>query len=578
MTSMNKLFLSLLIIVNIFQSSYAMDRELIVREGMRAGLSIGGGALIALGLKILPDSGGELGELAKVVLGEVGIIGILPVCINVAMPIRSNSFWLSNLPIFYGVGGCFFALKKYQDYLDTKIPVNINDQDEAGETPLIDAVYRGSLARVTLLLEHGANPNTPGGWRKSTPLMYADDSIGLWRSQESIFEIIKKLLEHRADPNVSDKYNNTPLSLAIKQKSLNLEIVNLLLENKADPNMKGGYRKSTPLIVTVSRKNPDLDVINALLLHRADPNASGGDLKSTPLMYQVDAREPKEPNLKVINLLLENNADPNVRDKHGRTPLTVALSRKNPDLEVIQTLLENGADPNLRIGGRRNQTTPFIEAVRENGSHLALIKLLLENKADLCKSGPDPRPGGHLWPIFDLVLNDEESKLPLKKVFVEHVLKLARQNNFSIFDRQYRDLNNEVVFFRALDDRGKSVFDYAVEYKNLQAIKRLLELIDNQTFGAYSDEIETAFREEIPEPDFNNPEHVKKSAECKVKQKTYFGTLKHRCLEMVVKNIDTIDFENPKPSLKIPDPVRIKDVFHVLTTAPYRAENLGLEN
>ena len=158
------------------------------------------------------------------------------------------------------------------------------------------------------------------------------------------------------------------------------------------------------------------------------------------------------------------------------------------------------------------------------------------------------------------------------------LLKLARQNNFSIFDRQYRDLNNEVVFFRALDDRGKSVFDYAVEYKNLQAIKRLLELIDNQTFRAYSDEIETAFREEIPEPDSSNPEHVKKSAECKVKQKTYFGTLKHRCLEMVVKNIDTIDFENPKPSLKIPDPVRIKDVFHVLTTAPYRAENLGLEN
>ena len=56
------------------------------------------------------------------------------------------------------------------------------------------------------MLEHGADVDTIGGWRKNTPLSYA--------AEKGDTELCKLLLEHGAEVNAEDKNGKMPLHLA----------------------------------------------------------------------------------------------------------------------------------------------------------------------------------------------------------------------------------------------------------------------------------------------------------------------------------------------------------------------------
>jgi hypothetical protein len=72
------------------------------------------------------------------------------------------------------------------------------------------------------------------------------------------------------------------------------------------------------------------------------------------LSTQPDAGEPSydlhqaafEGRLADVQTLLKNGSNPNVRDRHGNTPLGLAIHNKH--VEVVKCLLENGADPTLK--------------------------------------------------------------------------------------------------------------------------------------------------------------------------------------------------------------------------------------
>jgi ankyrin repeat protein len=90
------------------------------------------------------------------------------------------------------------------------------------DTALFNASVRGPAAAVRLLLEHGANVNTPSGFAGYTPL------IGAAYSENVEAETIRLLLARGAEVKSKAATGETALELARKRGKT--EIVDLLLQ------------------------------------------------------------------------------------------------------------------------------------------------------------------------------------------------------------------------------------------------------------------------------------------------------------------------------------------------------------
>lgn len=101
--------------------------------------------------------------------------------------------------------------------------IDINQQDDNGETPLHHAAYDGHQNVVDYLISHNANVNQPNhsGW---TPLHYA--------TRNNHQNIMKRLIDHRADINQHNRHNVTPLHQAALYGYQN--IVEFLFNHGAD--------------------------------------------------------------------------------------------------------------------------------------------------------------------------------------------------------------------------------------------------------------------------------------------------------------------------------------------------------
>ncbi len=195
--------------------------------------------------------------------------------------------------------------------------------------PLYATTSAENAEIVKLLLEHKADPNSKD----------SDDSTSLFCAVDNCnVKIAKLLLEHNADPNVKNSYDNTPLFRAVDR--CNVEIVKLLLEHKADPNSKGrmfDYGVVSSLHRAVDKCN--VEIVKLLLEHKANPNTEDATLHKA-----VD-----NGNVEIVKLLLEHKADPNVKDSYGKTPLFRAADSPSSDnVEIVKLLLEHKADPNVK--------------------------------------------------------------------------------------------------------------------------------------------------------------------------------------------------------------------------------------
>ena len=115
------------------------------------------------------------------------------------------------------------------------------------------------------------------------------------------------------------------------------ECARLLLEAGADPNMHDRYRQ-TPLFYAIAKEWPD--IVHLLLGHGADAR-----------VWDKDGREPIHVAAKcsdgsILRLLADVTIDVNIRDADGRTPLWHALSVSEGRLRNAQMLIARGADVN----------------------------------------------------------------------------------------------------------------------------------------------------------------------------------------------------------------------------------------
>jgi ankyrin repeat protein len=116
-------------------------------------------------------------------------------------------------------------IDKVSDYL--KMDIDINEHFESGWTALLAASAQGFMPIVKLLLEHGANPDI-SNFNKITPLLYA--------VRYNNYEICSLLLEYGSDVNLQDIYGNSPLIGAAKNGKM--EIVELLLSYGANVDIQ----------------------------------------------------------------------------------------------------------------------------------------------------------------------------------------------------------------------------------------------------------------------------------------------------------------------------------------------------
>ncbi len=90
----------------------------------------------------------------------------------------------------------------------------LNQTDDSGSTPLMDAVQEGNLRFVTILLNAGANPDIAtykiGNYGAKTPLMIA--------ARKGFVDIIKALLTAKADTTLKDNKGKTALDYAATEE------------------------------------------------------------------------------------------------------------------------------------------------------------------------------------------------------------------------------------------------------------------------------------------------------------------------------------------------------------------------
>lgn len=224
-------------------------------------------------------------------------------------------------------------------------------------TPLHRAVMEGQLDILKLLLDHRADPNIRDEVN-STPLHLA---IEVGRKKA-----VDLLLRHNANPDVQNNANHTPLYYAILAKDVGL--VKILLEHDANPNAQEALGQS---LLHLAAKKDEIVSVNMLLEHGADPNVkdAGG---TAPLHYAIRADGKN-----VASLLLQHKANPNVRNKAGRTPLHIALASQND--WAPRLLLEYGANPDTKdnLG-----VTALEVAYRNEAKRIEFIELLISKGAD----------------------------------------------------------------------------------------------------------------------------------------------------------------------------------------------------
>jgi ankyrin repeat protein len=279
------------------------------------------------------------------------------------------------------------------------------------EKQLIDAIFKGDLAEVKILLDQGANPDLHG-YDENDP----DGEPALLLAIDlKHTAIVKELLNHGADPDlrVENERNETPLIRASRKR--NLEIVNALLDRGADPNLRGGEDNETALMKAAEYNL--LDIVKALLSHGADPNIPASDL-TTALMFAAS----RHGTLEIVRELLDRDVDPNQQDNWGETALMMATMRHETD--IVRLLLERGADPTIA----NFSDITAIDIARKTGLP-ELIEILNINPSTV-----DPETG-----ISNLIIAAANGPLNLLKSMID-------MNPTVNLNQQDRDGNTPLIF------------------------------------------------------------------------------------------------------------------------------------
>lgn len=252
------------------------------------------------------------------------------------------------------------GMKGFCKYLDKNSYLAIKDASQNDATPLLLAVKAGDLEKAKLFLEKGASAEEKDSAGKDL-LDYAlenSDSEAIdfaitkmppfyWNNsdskgnlplvkiikQNSDFALIQESIDLTRDINHADKDGKTPLMYAA-QCSFDVRTVKYLLDKGAKIDSKNSNEWSA--LMYAARYNPNPAVMEDLILRGAssEPNSVG---------LTITMLAACNPNPGVLLTLLKYKDEINASTDKGKTALMYACEN-NQNAAVIKMLIDNGAD------------------------------------------------------------------------------------------------------------------------------------------------------------------------------------------------------------------------------------------
>ena len=220
-----------------------------------------------------------------------------------------------------------------------EVDVNFTVQDEKGYTALHYACENHQLHCLEYVISHLDHPHvhsllqiSSGGIFGTTPLTVKDNSdkvILHHASEKGSVQLVKKLLEVGAKPDVSDAYNCTPLHYACKGGFVDVVSDLITAGTNCRAEDKCGY---TP--IHYACQNGHLQCLDYLIDHcgpsilkMAVRDVSG----TTPLTIVAPTSHNSvlhhaciQGNLKIMEMFIKEGADPKIQNSEHFTPLHYA--------------------------------------------------------------------------------------------------------------------------------------------------------------------------------------------------------------------------------------------------------------
>jgi len=337
--------------------------------------------------------------------------------------------------------GLFYAIK-YKAFNALKsllnLGLNVNHQNNKGDTPLHYAAYFGDHSLCQMLIDSNASINIPNK-KGITPLMYG--------AYKGSLEVVKLLALKQGDLNNPDKLGNTSLFYAVSSKKL--KVLNYLIEQGANLYVKN-YQDET--LHHAIAKNGLLTMNDVLLNHRLPPDYKN-IYKQTPLHFAA-----KNGNELLVESYLKYGLNPLMKDSFDKTPLMYAKPYGD-----VHTMIERSIY-NLAVE-KSYKTYTLHRALREE--NLDEAEALLKKSTHI-----DEKDYYGNKPLFYILKSKD---LVLLKLFLE------RSKDFENIDY----LNNHAYFLAALFDNNgffeqvdikKDAFDQSTK-KLIKASKSLSRLL-----------------------------------------------------------------------------------------------------
>ena len=209
---------------------------------------------------------------------------------------------------------------------------NSADRQNPLDIVLINAIINDNIDQAIETINSGANPNSC--YKSSLP------AILLAASREQP-KVVEALIKNGADINKkgTDKkqkiFNGSALITA--SANGNLEIVKSLLDAKADRNITDDTGL-TPLMAAAYMGN---DNVVALLIHQGASLEQQDEKGYTALMFAANAGQYNS-----VRVLLESNANVNAKDNDNSVPIMFAAQHGFND--TVRLLLSYGADKHFK--------------------------------------------------------------------------------------------------------------------------------------------------------------------------------------------------------------------------------------
>ena len=238
--------------------------------------------------------------------------------------------------------------------------VLLDAQTIYGRTALWLACLYRQQDSVIILLEAGSNPNTAAA--DGDTCLHAAVMGGCSK------KIIRKIIDHGANVNATNKRNRTALTLACNYKDEGA--INILLKANAGPNIAEDTYGEISLHKAVRHKCSK-EVLQAIIDHGANVNATNTRNETALTLACLYKNEG------AINVLLNANAGPNIaEDTYGETSLHTAVRHKCSK-EVLQAIIDHGA--NVNATNKINETALRQASFNKNED---AINVLLNANAD----------------------------------------------------------------------------------------------------------------------------------------------------------------------------------------------------